>query len=137
MSYGVAQALQAAVYQRLSSSPALAGVVGSAIFDALPGGILPPIYVTLGPEAARDRSDKDGRAAEHDFTVSVVTETAGFASAKAAAAAISDALIDAELTLTRGTLIYLNFLRATAARIGTGDQRQINLIFRARVDDTL
>jgi len=60
---------------------------------------------------------------------------AGFAQAKVAAAAVSDALIDVDLPLSRGMLISLQFYKATAARVGTGDTRQINLIFRARVAD--
>ncbi len=135
MSYGVAAALQAAVYQRLVASVALTGLVGTAIYDALPSGILPPLYVALGPEIARDASDVTGRGAEHEFTISVVTDTAGFASAKTAAAAVSDALVDAPLVLTRGKLIYLNFARAVAARVGTGGVRQISLTFKARVED--
>lgn len=135
MSYGVAAALQAAVYQRLAADATLAALVGPAIYDALPAGILPQIYVALGPELARDRSDMTGRGAEHEFTVSVVTDAAGFSSAKTAAAAVSDALLGAELALTRGRLVSLNFYRAQAARVGAGDQRQINLTFRARVED--
>ena len=135
MSYGVALALQTAVFQRLTAHAPLTALVGSAIFDAPPTGILPAIYVALGPETARDRSDKTGRGAEHEFTISVVTEASGFATAKAAAAAVSDALVDAPLTLARGSLVALNFTRAVAARIGAGDQRQVDLIFRARVED--
>ena len=135
MSYGVAAALQTAVYQRLVADAGLAALIGTAIYDALPAGILPGLYLALGPEIARDRSDKTGRGAEHEFTVSVVTDVAGFASAKAAAALVSDALVDAPLTLARGHLVSLAFWRAQAARIGSGDQRQINLTFRARVDD--
>jgi len=135
MSYGVALALQIAVFQRLTAHAPLTTLVGSAIYDAPPTGILPAIYVALGPETARDRSDKTGRGAEHEFTISVVTEASGFATAKAAAAEVSDALVDAPLTLSRGHLVALNFFRAVAARIGTGDQRQIDLIFRARVED--
>lgn len=137
MSYGVAAALQAAVYQRLADDAALAALVGADIFDALPTGALPPLYVVLGSEDARDASDKTGGGALHQFTVSVVTESAGFATAKAAAAAVSDALVDAPLVLSRGSLVSLNFYKAKAARLGTGAVRQINLIFRARVaDDT-
>ena len=135
MSYGVAAALQAAVYQRLVADSVLAGLVGSAVYDAIPTGVLPAIYVALGPEIARDMSDGTGRGAEHEFTISVVTDVAGFASAKAAAAAVSDALIGAPLVLTRGKLIYLNFARAVAARVGTGGVRQISLTFKARVED--
>ncbi|MFT5742238.1 MAG: hypothetical protein ACI86S_000295 [Paracoccaceae bacterium] len=135
MSYGVAESLQTAVYQHLVADVTLAGLVGTAIYDALPTGTLPPIYLALGPEIARDRSDKTGGGAEHEFTVSIVTDGAGFAAAKTAAAAVSDALVDADLTLTRGVLVSCNFYKATAARVGTGDVRRINMIFRARVDD--
>ncbi|MDX8349658.1 DUF3168 domain-containing protein [Cognatiyoonia sp. IB215446] len=137
MSYGVAAALQGAVFQALSNDATLDGLVSGAIYDALPAGALPALYVILGSEDVKDASDQTGGGALHEFTVSVVTESAGFASAKAAAAAVSDALVDAQLTLTRGSLVSLNFYKAKAARIGTGDMRQINLIFRARVaDDT-
>jgi hypothetical protein len=135
MSYGVGAALQMAVYQRLVAWAPLTALVGAAVYDAIPAGPLPAIYVALGPELARDKSDQTGRGAEHEFTVAVVTDTAGFQPAKAAAAAISDALVDADLVLTRGKLVSLNFYRAQAARTGTGDGRQINLTFRARVAD--
>lgn len=137
MSYGVSAALQTAVFQRLIGDPDLTALVGASIYDALPSGTLPPLYVVLGAEEARDASDKTGAGAVHEFTVTVVTESAGFSTAKGAAAAVSDALVDAQLVLSRGALVSLNFYKAKAARIGTGDMRQINLIFRARVaDDT-
>ena len=134
MSYGVSAALQAAVYQHLAADAALAVLVGSAIYDALPAGTLPDLYVSLGPEEARDRSDKTGGGALHLFTVSVVSAAAGFQSAKQAAAAVSDALVDAPLSLTRGTLVSLQFDRARAQRLSDGTRR-IDLRFRARVDD--
>jgi len=135
MSYGVSAALQGAVYQALMGDAALAALVGDAIHDALPTGPVPPLYVALGPEVVRDRSDKTGAGAEHDITVSVVASTAGFAQAKAAAGAVSDALSQGTLTLVRGQLAYLNFQRARARRGGSGDERRIDLIFRARVSD--
>lgn len=135
MSYGIASALQAAVFQSLSNDPSVTGLVGSAIYDALPSGTLPALYIVLGSEEVRDASDKSGGGALHEFTITVVTESAGFSSAKVLAAAVSDALVDAPLTLTRGALVSLNFYKAKAARVGTGDMRQINLIFRARVAD--
>ena len=135
MSYGVSAALQAAIYQRLTGDAALAGLVGSEIYDIVPAGQVPPIYVSLGPENVRDRSDKTGRGAEHEFSVSIVTNAAGFHAAKEAGQAISDALIDAPLSLSRGSLVYLNFVRAKARRVQKGDVRRIDLTFRARVDD--
>jgi hypothetical protein len=135
MSYSVSAALQAAVYQALIGDASLAGLVGTAIYDAIPTGTLPVTYVTLGPEIVRDRSDKSGYGAEHKFTISVVTETAGFGAAKAVAAAVSDVLNDADLSLSRGRLVALRFNRATAKRIGLGATRQIDLRFSARVED--
>lgn len=135
MSYGVSFALQTAIYQALTSDATLTALVGTAIYDAIPSGALPSFYVTLGPEIAFDQSDQTGGGAEHRFTISVVTDTAGFAAAKEAAAAVSDALVNASLTLNRGTLIYLNFHRARAVRVGAADERRIYLTFKARVED--
>lgn len=135
MSYGVSSALQTAVYQALLADTELGAIVGADIFDALPAGTVPSIYVALGPETVKDRSDKTGAGAEHEFLVSVVTDSAGFATAKSAAAAISDALVDAPLVLSRGQLVSLNFYRAKAVRVSPGDERRIDLSFRARVED--
>ena len=135
MSYGVSAALQTAVFQTLSGNVPLGSIVGSAIYDAIPSGTLPPIYVALGEETARDRSDKTGSGAEHLITVSVVTDTSGFQQAKQAAAAISDALHQVDLTLSRGNLVGLSFSKAAARREGTGALRRIDLTFRARVQD--
>ena len=135
MSYGVSAALQAAVFQRLQADAALAGLVGADIFDAAPSGAVPVTYVSLGAEEVRDASDMTGAGAVHEFTVSVVTEAAGFRAAKDVAAAVSDALIDAPLVLARGRLVSLRFLRARARRVQDGDVRRIDLRFRARVED--
>ncbi len=135
MTYALAQPLQAAVYAALSADAALAALVGTAIYDAVPAGTLPPIYVTLGQETVRDRSDQTGAGAEHEFNISIVTDSAGFLSAKSAAAIISDLLVDADLSLNRGRLVSLGFHRAKAVRSTGGDQRRIDLIFRARVED--
>ncbi len=137
MSYAAAAALQAAIYQRLAADPALAAQVGTAIYDALPSGALPSLYVTLGPEDVRDRSDRTGAGAWHRFSVSVITESAGFQAAKDVAASINDALVDADLTLTRGRLAGLHFERARARRDGGGQLRRIDMTFRARIDDTI
>ncbi len=135
MSYGIAAALQAAIYQRLVGSSELATLVGAAIYDAVPPGTVTGTYVSIGPEDVRDRSDKTGHGAEHDFVVSVITDAAGFQTAKAVAATISDALVDAPLILSRGRLVGLWFLKARARRVEDGDVRRIDLSFRARVED--
>lgn len=135
MSYGMAAALQKAVYGRLVADQALAALVGTAIHDAVPPGKLAGTYVSLGPEDVRDASDKTGNGAWHDFVVSVVTDEPGFMTAKAAAAAVSDAMVGATLTLERGVLVGLWFQRAQARRVQTGTMRRIDLYFRARVAD--
>jgi len=135
MSYGVSGPLQAAIYAHLQADAALGAIVGDAIYDALPEGTLPSLYVSLGAETVKDKSDQTGQGAEHEITISVITDQAGFSTAKAAAGAVSDALVDAALALSRGTLIAMNFYRAKAARVSTGDQRQIDVIFRARIED--
>lgn len=134
MSYALAAPLQTAVYQRLVADTALQAVIGGAIYDAIPSGSLPAIYAALGPETVEEAGDAETSGAWHEFTVSVVTELAGFQQAKVAAAAISDALDDADLTLSRGRLVGLWFRRAKAAR-ETGGLRRIDLTFRARVED--
>ena len=133
MSYALSASLQAAIYGRLTADAGLSAMVGSNIFDALPPGPLPPTYVTLGPEEAKDASDGTGHGAIHELEIAVVTEVAGFQAAKDAAAIICDALIDTDLSLARGQLISLMFLKARAARSGT--TRRIDLTFRARVED--
>lgn len=135
MSYGMAAALQAAVYQALVGDAVLSGIVGDAVYDVVPSGPVPGTYVSLGPEDVRDRSDVTGGAAEHRFTVSVVTDAAGFQTAKAAAAAVSDVLVDAALALERGRLVGLAFEKARARRVQSGDVRRIDMTFRARVED--
>lgn len=132
MSYASAAALQAAVYAALQDDPHVASLSGGAIYDAIPAGAVPGLYVSLGPEMARDRADKGGDGAVHDFAVRVISDGAGFGAAKALAVAISDALNAAPLDLSRGRLISLQFRRASARRAGTS--RQIDLWFQARVD---
>lgn len=135
MTYAVSVALQAAVFAALDADAALTALVGTGIYDAVPAGSVPDIYVRLGAETVREASDGTGAGAVHFLTVSVITTNPGFASAKAAAAAVSDALHDAELTLTRGNLVSLRFERAAARRIDAASARQIDLRFRARVSD--
>lgn len=136
MSYAMAGALQAAIYQLLAADTALTALVGDAIYDGLPSGSLPETYVSLGPEAVRDRSDREGAGAQHRVTISVVSAAQGFAAAKAAAAAVCDALADAAPVLERGRVVGIWFERARAQRTGSaGQARRIDLNFRARVED--
>ena len=53
MSFVLSAPLQQAVYAALRDDAALAELVGAAIFDAAPAGVLPPVYVQLGDEIRR------------------------------------------------------------------------------------
>ncbi|WP_425101198.1 DUF3168 domain-containing protein [Tropicibacter sp. S64] len=134
MSYGMSAPLQAAVYTQLQADAALEALVGDDIFDAMPSGAVPSIYVSLGPEFVTEASDVEDGGAWHEFTISVVTDVAGFQSAKEAAGAVSDALDGAALTLSRGRLVGLWFRKAKAKRESNG-ARRIDMTFRARVED--
>jgi len=133
MSYGMTAALQTAVYGRLSGDATLAGIVGANVFDALPQGPLPPLYVSIGPEKVRDRSDGSFGGALHDFSVTVTSSAAGYHQAKQAASAVSDALLNGGLALSRGRAGRVQFYRAQAAR--SGADRRIEMWFRARLDE--
>ncbi|WP_170564556.1 DUF3168 domain-containing protein [Ruegeria atlantica] len=136
MSYGVSAALQAAVFKQISEDVQVSSLSAGAIYDAVPAGAVPQIYVTLGPEDVRDASDRSSGGAVHRFSVSVVSEAAGFGAAKTLAGAVCDALDGATPTLDRGRIVGLWFERASARRTGTGGAiRQIDLRFRARVED--
>jgi len=135
MSYAVAAALQAAVFARISGDAGVQALVGTAVFDSPPAGVLPTTYVVLGEEDVRERGDVSARGAVHEFVVSVMSDAAGFADAKAAAVAINDALVDAPLVLARGQLQSLEFWRARARRGKSPDGRRIDLRFRAQAED--
>ncbi|MEM7520714.1 MAG: DUF3168 domain-containing protein [Pseudomonadota bacterium] len=135
MSFAMSGALQKAIFDALVGHSGLNAIIGGAVYDAVPTGDLPALYVRLGTEEARDASDCSGGGAVHRITVSVITTNPGFAEAKAAAAAISDALHGADLTLTRGALVYMRFERARARRVERAATRQIDLRFVARVQD--
>ncbi len=135
MSYGAGAALQAAVYAALTADEALNALVGMNIFDQLPNGKVPSLFVSIGAETVSDRSDSDGSGAEHRFVISVIGDASGFAKVKSAASAVSDILVDADLTLSRGRLVYLRFDRAVAKRDTRKNLRRVDLRFAARVED--
>ena len=133
MSYVLTGVLQSAVYAALSSDTALMALVDGAVFDALPPGRVPQLYVTLGAERVRDRSDYDTDAAMHEFAVTVMSDAPGYLSAKEAAARISEVLDGADLNLSRGRLIRLDFYKATARQ--RANRREVEIWFRAFVED--
>ncbi|MCC5956729.1 MAG: DUF3168 domain-containing protein [Natronohydrobacter sp.] len=135
MSYMIAPALQAAIYAHLVADTELQGLLGGAIFDAIPPATPPASYALIGPEEVFDRSDKTGHGAEHRLVISVVSNAGGFLSAKQIAARICELLDAPALGLSRGRLVGLWFDRAEARKIEGDQTRRIDLRFRARVED--
>ncbi|WP_299376668.1 DUF3168 domain-containing protein [uncultured Tateyamaria sp.] len=135
MSYAVSAALQSAVFAALTTDDDVQDAVNGAVYDALPSGVLPSIYVSLGGETVRAENDKTGAGAAHRFVISVVTDVPGFHAAKVAAGAVCDALHEADMALSRGRLVSMKFDRARAVMIDKGAGRRIDLTFRARVED--
>jgi len=135
MSYAVSEALQVAVFTALTGAEAVATLAGDHIYDAVPSGALPNLYIALGEEKVRDLSSKTGAGAMHDLSVEIHGDVAGFQTVKALAAAVCDALIDTNLTLSRGSLTNLQFKFARARKGISPDQRVISLTFRALVSD--
>lgn len=131
MSYIASAALQSGVFSALTSWPDLDGVT---IADAMPPGTPVGSFVLLGSEVAVDQSDQTGAGAEHRLEIAVISAETGFLAAKTIAAAVSAALVGAQIPLTTGHLVSLNFTRATARRLDDGSVRRIDLQFRARID---
>lgn len=135
MSYGTSVALQKAVYEHLLADADVVAQLGSAIYDAAPAGTQPSLFATIGSEDVQIRGDGSGSVARYRLTISVVSDAAGFAAAKAAAGAVSDALHGAKPSLDHGTLISMRQERVQASRVSRNKQRRIDLRFEALVDD--
>ncbi len=89
---------------------------GGHVYDALPPGELPILYVIFGTETVRDRSDMTSFAAVHEFDLSVITSSSGFQSAKTVASSACKALQMKPLSLAEGHLVALNFHGAVSKR---------------------
>jgi len=131
MSYDAAAALQVAIYGVLSTAPALSGAL---VVDAVPPQGAGGTFVLIGPEEVLDQSDKSGDGAEHRIMVSVISDAAGFLTAKTMASAVSACLVDATPPLTGGRVVSIRFVKAVARRLADGDVRRIDLTFRVRIE---
>ena len=134
MSYGSAAELQQAVYQALLVDAEVMAKSGGAIYDAVPSGLVPPLYLSLGAEDATARYDGGGSIARHRVTVSVISDAAGFQAAKLLAAAVCEALDGSAPALDHGQVLDLHFEQARARRAGRNRKRRIDLRFAALVD---
>lgn len=138
MTYALAWALQQGLYTRLLGDAGVAAHVADRIYDAAPPetGAATELYLTLGDDKAKDWSTGTAPGAEHEVRIAVTAPRAGFAEAKEAAAAVCDALLGADIPLSRGHLICLAFQGAETQRLEDDALRRILLSFRALVEDT-
>jgi len=137
MSYAMSTAMQEAVFTELSGNVALVALV-AGIFDAPPPGDgTPPSgsYITLGDEVAKDRSSASHSGCTLDLEVNIHSDFAGFSAAKKVAGLVADSLDRADLSLSRGKLVNLKFLKSRARRGVAPETRRIALVFRAILDD--
>lgn len=141
MTYALSWPLQQAVYQLLSADPAVTALVGTRIYDATvplseeaePEGL----YLTIGDERVEDWSTATDRGAAHLLTVAVHAPRRGFAEAKQAAGAVSDALLGGTLSLSRGRAVLVRFVGARTRRAENDALRRIEMRFRVTVEDTV
>lgn len=134
MSYHSAAALQQALFDTLAGDTELAVLLPGGLHDAPVPGTPQGTYGVIGVEDVIDRSDVSGPGAEHRVVIAVVSDAAGFLTAKAAAARISQVLPDTQPVLAVGRVVAIWFHQARARRVDGGTVRRIDLSFRVRVE---
>lgn len=134
MSYSRATALQAALFASLSGDAELTMLVPGGVHDAPPPGTPQGTYVVLGAEEVIDRSDVSGPGAEHRVLISVLSDAAGFATAKAAAERVGAILSATPPALAQGRIVAIWFHTATARKDDAGNVRRVDLRFRVRIE---
>ena len=141
MTYALAWPLQKAIYELLSATPTLVSMVGDRIHDGAPQERVPGVEnglsVVIGDDAAQDWSSSDGNGAQHLIGVAIIARERSFADAKAAAAAISDALLHEAISLERGRVVHVAFHSARTKREERDALRRIEMRFRVLVEDSL
>ncbi|MEL7215660.1 MAG: DUF3168 domain-containing protein [Pseudomonadota bacterium] len=127
-SYGLT--LQTALFARLSADAALGAV--ASVHDAPPDTLpLGATYVLVGEEDARHA--RGPSLIEHRITVEVVSPADGFATAKAAAQAVAEALATPP-ALARGRIVSLRLSREQARRGRGAERRRIIMTFQALIE---
>jgi len=126
-----AQALQKAIFSRLSGDATLAALVGAdGICDRLLSRAAGPRVVVAAIDSA-DRSTASEAGEEHVVTLDIWSEAAGHREAQAIAAAVRDALHDAALALDGHHLVLLLHRDTRLARDGGTRFHRAGMRFRA------
>ena len=138
MSLALSGEFQGAIYGALTGDVALNALVGSEIYDApLPSGGALPLgeHVTLGEGVVKPFGTVTSSGGVHDFDVVVHSTANGFAAAKLVVAAVSNVLVDANLSVSGGQLVSLRFVKAKAKRGVAPELRRVEMRFRAVVEE--
>jgi hypothetical protein len=126
-----AQALQKAIFAKLSGDAALAALVGAdGVVDRLLARAAGPRVVIAAIDSA-DRSTASEAGEEHVVTLDVWSEAAGHREAQAIAAAVRAALDDAALALDGHHLVLLFHRDTRLARNGGTRFHRAEMRFRA------
>jgi hypothetical protein len=126
-----ANALRAAVFQRLvADAPLIARLGAARIYDEAPRGAPTP-YVSLAQSRTRDWSTMTERGDEHALTIDIWSTRPGAREALEIASLVANALDDAALALTDHALVNLRVLDVEAARENAGRFTRARLRLRA------
>ena len=141
MTYALAWPLQEGLYSLLTTDPGCTAQLGGRVYETPPpfgpDAAAEGVYLTLGDEEARDWSTSSDQGSEHFVRLDIHAARQSYAEAKAAAAAVSDAVLAGTLSMTRGRLISARFVDAKTDRDEAGQLRRIELRFRQVLEDTL
>ena len=141
MTYALSWPLQEGVFQLLSNDAGVAVHVAGRIYDAPPSldaeTVPDGIYVTIGDERVENWSTATDQGAAHLLTIAVHAPRRGFAEAKQAAGAVSDAMLGGAIAMSRGRVILARFVDARTRRAEGDALRRIEMRFRLTVEDTV
>lgn len=141
MTYALAWPLQEALWRLLVETPEVAAHLGGRVHDAPPPleteAAAEGVYALIGDEAVEDWSTSGDAGARHVVTIALVAPRHGFAAAKRAAGAVSDALLGGALAPNRGRAVNVRFVEGRTRRDDRIGLRRIDLRFAITMEDTL
>ena len=140
MTYALSWPLQQALYALFRENAECAQHFEQRIHDAPPplldGSAPEGVYLTFGDEDVEDWSTGSDSGAAHLVAITVNAPRRGFAEAKQAAAAVSDAILGGGLVPVRGRVVNTRFVDAKTKRAENDALRQITMRFRITLEDT-
>ena len=132
-------AVQAGVFAQISADPEIKALIGTHIFDGVPPGVVPDLYLLIGPELVIDKSDFTQSGSEHQLLISALSQGHGFKEAKRLAGVVVNALHAKPPNLDNGRVVFVHFSKANAWRDPQLDARRVDVTFllRCAQDDAL